>query len=218
MRFQTGHNTMRALFKIVTVVLALVVSAGGAIAAGPEQPIETLHATLLDAMKMGQSAGVKARYAALKPNLEAIYNFQRMIEVATGSYWTTADAEMQAKLTASFARMSIMTYADRFRSYDGEEFRILGQRPGPRDTVLVDTEIDRGPNARLAPGDTRTVPITYAMALDDGKWRIVDVLLDRSISELALRRSEYNGILRDGGPAKLVEVLDRKSNQLAASE
>lgn len=209
---------MRALLQTITIVLALVFSAGGASAAGPEEAVETLHAALLNAMKMGPSAGVTARYTALQPKMEAVYNFRRMIEVATGSYWASADAETQANLTAAFARMSIMTYADRFRGYDGEDFRVLGQRPGPRDTVLIDTEIDRGPNARLAPGETRTVPITYVMAQDDGKWRIIDVLLERNISELALRRSEYNSILRDGGPAKLIEVLNQKSNQLAASE
>ena len=55
------------------------------------------------------------------------------------------------------------------------------------------------------------------MAERDGAWRIVDVLLERSISELAVRRSEYNQVLRTGGADKLAEVLDQKTAQLGTN-
>lgn len=209
---------MRALFHTFVLVIVLLLPRGGAFAASPQEAIETLHATLLEVMKMAPSAGTQARYDVLKPKLDSIYDFRRMIEVAAGSYWANADSETQDKLAAAFARMSVMTYADRFRTYNGESFRVLGERPGPRDTVLVETEIDRGPQARLAAGESQTVPITYVMTQNDGHWQITDVLLDQSISELALRRSEYSKILRDGGPAQLIDVLNKKSDQLAASK
>jgi phospholipid transport system substrate-binding protein len=58
------------------------------------------------------------------------------------------------------------------------------------------------------------VPLTYVMAERDGSWRIIDVLLDRSISELAVRRSEYNQVLRNGGLNELAATLDKKADQL----
>lgn len=209
---------MRVLLRTLVVALVLILGGGGAFATSPQETIETLHSALLGAMKMDAKAGIEARYTALKPKLDSIYDFRRMIEVASGSYWAGADAQTQAELAAAFARMSVMTYADRFNGYNGEQFRVLGERAGPRDTVLVDTEIDRGPEARLAPGEERTVPITYVMAQSEGAWRIIDVLLEQSISELALRRSEYSKILREGGPAQLIAVLNQKSDQMAAAK
>lgn len=209
---------MRPLFQIAALIMILLLPSGGAFAAAPQDSIESLHTVLLQAMKAGPSATVEARYALLKPKLDAIYDFRRMIEVAAGSTWANTDAATQNKLADAFARFSVMTYASRFGSFAGEEFRITGERPGARDTVLVDTEIDRGANAQLAPGENRTVTISYVMAKTDDGWRIIDVILDQSISELALRRSEYSRTLRSGGADQLIEVLNKKSDELAAAK
>ncbi len=209
---------MRPLFQIAALVMILLLPSGGAFASAPQDSIESLHNVLLQAMKAGPSATVEARYALLKPKLDAIYDFRRMIEVAAGSTWANTDAATQNKLADAFARFSVMTYASRFSSFAGEEFRITGERPGARDTVLVDTEIDRGANAQLAPGENRTVAISYVMAKTDDGWRIIDVILDQSISELALRRSEYSRTLRSGGADQLIEVLNKKSDELAAAK
>ena len=42
-------------------------------------------------------------------------------------------------------------------------------------------------------------------------WRIIDVIVESSISELAVRRSEYARILRQGGTGELIGVLDGKT-------
>ena len=71
--------------------------------------------------------------------------------------------------------------------------------------------------ARQIPqADGKPVPLSYVLAKQNGDWRIVDVLMDKSISELAVRRSEFQPVLGSGGPDKLVEVLDAKTNQLRA--
>ena len=57
--------------------------------------------------------------------------------------------------------------------------------------------------------------VTYVLAERDGDWRIVNVLLNGSISELAVRRSEYAGVLRDGGVDRLIDVLGSKADKLA---
>ena len=47
-----------------------------------------------------------------------------------------------------------------------------------------------------------------------GRWRIVDVLLDGSISELAMRRSEYRRVLKKNGVDGLIQTLNSKAAQL----
>ncbi|MFO1129395.1 MAG: ABC transporter substrate-binding protein [Rhodospirillales bacterium] len=181
----------------------------------PRDVIESLHALLLKTLQSGKGS-VQSRYDLLAPELGRIYDFRRMIEVATGSAWAGADEGQRDKLTAAFARLSTMIYADRFGGgFSGEKFEVTGERAGPRDTTLVDTLIHRGPNTPIPPGETPTVAVTYVLAQSDGQWRIVDVLLDRSISELAVRRSEYATILRDGGVDRLIAVLTEKADNLA---
>ena len=56
--------------------------------------------------------------------------------------------------------------------------------------------------------------ITYVTHKIKGEWRIIDVLLDAGISELAVRRSEYRRVLKTGGVDGLIETLNRKADQL----
>ncbi len=104
--------------------------------------------------------------------------------------------------------MSISTYASQFGGFSGEAFEIVGERPGPQETRLVETRILRPRNSPVA--------ITYVVKEADGRWRITDVLLDNTISELAVRRSEYRRILKRLGPEGLIGVLNHKANVLVS--
>ncbi len=197
---------MRILRAIVLFIAVCVVSSAAAAASAPVAVIEALHEKLIETMKQADQLGMDGRYRALQPILEESFDFQRMIAAAAGSYWTQASEAERQRLTEAFTKLSITTYAARFNGWTGESFETLGERAGPRDSVFVDTRLNR-------PKDP-AVPITYVLTETDGRWRIVDVLLDKSISELAVRRSEYSQVLRSGGPEKLAEVLDQKAAEL----
>ena len=197
---------MRILRAIVLFIAVCVVSSAAAAASAPVAVIEALHEKLIETMKQADQLGMDGRYRALQPILEESFDFQRMIAAAAGSYWTQASEAERQRLTEAFTKLSITTYAARFNGWTGESFETLGERAGPRDSVFVDTRLNR-------PKDP-AVPITYVLTETDGRWRIVDVLLDKSISELAVRRSADSQVLRSGGPEKLAEVLDQKAAEL----
>ena len=56
--------------------------------------------------------------------------------------------------------------------------------------------------------------LIYVTRLFKGQWRIIDVLVDSGISELAVRRSEYRKVLRTKGIDGLVNTLNAKADQL----
>lgn len=198
---------MRRLRPFVLALILIVFAVDARSQSPAVTVIEHLHATLLEVMKNAQQLGFKGRYQKLDPVLQQTFDFPRMIAVAVGQQWTTASDEQRRKLITAFTNLSVTTYAARFNGFSGESFEVLGERPGPRDTVLVDTRINRPTEGPVA--------ITYVMAERDGAWQIIDVLLDRSISEMAVRRSEYAQVLREGGPDKLAETLDAKAEELA---
>lgn len=197
---------MRFLYRTFLCALVLVSSTSARAALSPTAVIESLHQSLIETMKDAQRLGIDGRYKQLQPILEKSFDFERMIAIAAGSYWASADEAQRRRLLEAFTKLSVTTYAARFNGFSGETFEMLGQRQGPRDTALVDTRLNRT--------DGPPVPITYVMTERDGEWRIVDVLLDKSISELAVRRSEYNQVLRTSGTEGLSETLDEKAAQL----
>jgi phospholipid transport system substrate-binding protein len=197
----------RPLFRLwLACVLLIAVATGLRADSATVGVIERLHQALIETMQQADRLDIDARYAKLEPVLTQTFDFERMIAAAAGSYWTGASDAEKDRLQQAFTHLSVMTYAARFSGFSGERFETLGERPGPRGSVLVDTQLVRP--------DAPAVAITYVMADSDGTPRIVDVLLDRSISELAVRRSEYNQVLRNGGVEKLASTLDEKAEAL----
>ena len=194
---------MRFLYTLVIFGLTLLSASMARAATSPTEVIDRLHQHLLITMKDAERLGIDGRYKQLAPVLVESFDFERMIAAAAGSYWASADEDQRRKLLEAFTDLSITTYAARFNGFSGESFEIIGQRQGPRDAMLVDTRLNRT--------DAPPVPITYVMAERDGNWRIIDVLLDKSISELAVRRSEYNQVLRNSGTAGLAQTLEEKA-------
>ena len=197
--------TLKVLLLLAGVLTALP-------AAAQEDPARTViqrfQQSLLAVMKEAKSLGVTGRYQRLQPRIEEAFHLPLMIRVATGSFWRKADKEQRSRLVAAFKRLSISTYANRFDGYSGQVFEIVDQRPGPQKTVLVKTRI-------VSPGDS-PARLTYVVKEYKGQWRIVDILLDNDISELAVRRSEYRRLLRQKGVDGLIATLNDKADGLVA--
>ena len=172
----------------------------------PQGKVEAFHAALIDVMKQAKTLGVEDRFKILKPSVENSFDFKLMIALASGKYWRTATDTRQTKLKSAFARFSVATYADRFSGFSGEAFKTLSVVNGPRRTMLVRTQITR-------PNNT-PVPLTYVTRMRDGEWRIIDVLVDDGISELAVRRSEYRSVLKERGISGLISLLETKTKKL----
>jgi len=175
---------------------------------GPAAVIEGLNAALLEVMTAADQLGYEGRFKQLAPVLEASYDFPFMARVASGTTWRDMSAQQQDELVALFTEMSIASYAARFDGFSGEAFEILGEAPGPRDAVVVES--------RLLRPDDRPVGLSYVMRDQGDSWRIVDVLLDAKFSELARQKAEFAAVLRDGGVADLKALLQKKIATLEA--
>ncbi len=174
----------------------------------PSTVIDEFHQDLLMVMKEARALGIQGRYDYLAGSMDQAFDMGRMVRIATGGFWRKASSEQRKTLIVAFKRMSVTIYADQFDSYSGQSFETIGERPGPQKTVLVETRIIR-------PGEG-PANLTYVMKKVKGRWRIADVLLDNSISQLAVRRSEYRGVLKSRGVDGLITVLNDKADRLIA--
>ncbi|MDA1091343.1 MAG: ABC transporter substrate-binding protein [Proteobacteria bacterium] len=176
--------------------------------ASPSQVVTAFQETLLDVMKNAKALGVRGRYDKLNGRIKQTFHLGLMAQIASGSYWRKASKIETDKLVAAFSHLSISTYASQFDGYSGQSFKTQGEKPGPQNTTLIKTQI-------ITP-DSTPVDITYVTREIKGQWRVIDVLLDTGISELAVRRSEYRRILNTGGIGGLISTLNTKANQLLA--
>jgi phospholipid transport system substrate-binding protein len=172
--------------------------------------VETLHAALLGVLKDSATLPYAARFARLAPVVQQTFDLAFMAEKCIGRSWRTLDAEDRTRWIATFTRFTTANYAGRFTGFAGQSFETLGEEPGASDTTLVRTEL-------VNPAE-ENVELTYRLRKVGDDWRIIDVYLDGTVSELALRRTEYSSVLKRDGFDTLVELVDEKIAKLAATE
>jgi len=165
--------------------------------------VKNFYAQLVETMKQGEKLGFDGRFKKLQPAVQAAFDLPTMTRLAVGLVWTKATPEEQKQLIDGFTSFSTANYANNFTSFNGEQFDVTSERAF-KDGVIVET--------KLTPKDHAVVALNYLMRKNDhGAWKIIDVFLDGSISELANRRSEFGAIAgREGIPA-LVNTLGTKS-------
>jgi len=196
---------------VAAIFLAIVVNSTGvqplrAEPASASAVVGNFHGHLLGVMKEAKSLSVDDRFQRLSAPIDAAFDLWRMIRVAASPQWKSAVQSERQKLFDTFRRLSIATYAAQFDGYSGQQFKTMGERPGPQKTVLVATKIIET--------DGDAVGLTYVMKKTASRWLIADVLLDDSISQLAVRRSEYRHILKKSGIEGLVATLSAKADTL----
>src|SRR5260370_33737399 len=103
-----------------------------------------------------------------------------MTRLAVGPAWGSLSAAQQQQLLGAFAHCIAATYAARFDSYSGEQLQVPGERPSGAE-VMVQTKI--------AKSNGEATRLDYLMRQNQGSWRISDVYLDGTISQLAVQRS-----------------------------
>ena len=168
--------------------------------------VEQWHAALLDVMRQARSLSVQGRYDQLKPVMDVCFDLPTMTRIAIGPLWPSIVPDQQAALTQAFSEWSIATYASRFNGFSGESFITSGETELRNGDRMVRTALNRPSN--------NPVQLNYLLRRTGNAWRVVDVYLAGSISELASRRADFSGLLTEGGPARLVAELRRRSTIL----
>lgn len=176
--------------------------------AGTEAParIQAFYDILLECMKRGDVLGFEGRYELVKPVLNETFDVATMCRIAVGPDWTTMSGEEKGALLQTFDRYIITTYAARFRSFNNQRFEVGEAKPASDDRVLVET--------RLVRSNGEPVALNYLFRMTENNWRVIDIYLAGSISQMAQLRSEFAQSLRQGGSAALISSLEEKIEEL----
>jgi len=176
---------------------------------GAVATVSAFYDTLMHAMKDGKQLGFTGRRDLLAPAVTRAFDLPLMTRITIGPQWASLTADEQQKLVRAFSDYSIATYANRFDDYSGEKFDVV-----PKATTSTSGDVIV--RSKLVPGNGDPVELDYLMRQASGVWKIVDVYLSGTISQLAAQRSEFTSVLRKGGAAALIQSLRDKVAQLAS--
>lgn len=194
--------------------LALSIAlASGALAplayAAPTDPaaakIDSLDASLIEAMKAGKAAGAQGRFKLISPTVEAAFDLPAMLRVAVGPDWTKISADDQATLTTAYRRFAIANYAKNFDGYSGQKFVLSPD-------ILV-RGADKIVSTQLTGGGT-DVSLKYRLRDSGSGWKVIDVFYNGAISQVTTQRSDFAAALASGGAKALTAKLNAQSEKL----
>ncbi|MGD0434360.1 MAG: ABC transporter substrate-binding protein, partial [Acetobacteraceae bacterium] len=151
-------------------------------------PVQRLDAALLVAMRAGQGTPFEQRYAALAPVVDQTFDLNAVLAGSIGLRWSGLPNDQKAQLLAAFRRYSVASYTASFNHFSGQAFQVLPTvRPVGNGEVIV--------QSKLVSGDGSVTPLNYVMRNGPSGWKAVDVLVDGSISRVAVQRSDFRSLL-----------------------
>ena len=146
---------------------------------------------------------------ALTPLIENTHDLAYMARMTIKSHWNTLDDDQRKQFVGAFSELSVANYASRFRDLANVKFRTLNERPMSRGRVEIRTE--------LSEENADSVALNYVLHETASGWRIINVLAD-GVSELAMKRTQYQQIFKTQDFAALVRHLQQQRHDLRQEE
>ncbi len=168
----------------------------------PKDVVNELHAGLLTTMQESSTLGFQQRFDQLKPVVSDTFDVTFMGSKSVGRHWNKLSAEEQQVWLDKFVSYVTANYVGNFDQYDGESFEVLGEEEAQRDTRIVLTRLN-------VPGGEDVI-FNYRLRMTPQGWRIIDIYLKGTVSELALRRSDFTTTLKNKGFPVLASTVDQK--------
>lgn len=203
---------------LVTLVLSLVISL--AAQAAPERSPDEVIRHSVETLT-GKIEGRRDHFAQNMPELEAlvddslenIADFRYIGASVMGRYFANATPRQRSRFVETFRQTLIDTYAKGLVTFDYRELRVLESQDARRhaDQAGVDMEV--------VANDGTVYPVSYSLRLDDGDWRVVNVIVNginlgltfRNQFDQAMRNHgrDYDAVIDGWSPDVGVEKLEQ---------
>lgn len=194
------------------VAAALPVAFGGlplaAQDAGPTAPVSALNQGLQAISQAGRATPFAQRVAMLAPVVARAFALEDVLRASVGPRYAGLPADQKASLLQVFTDYTLASYVSNFDSGGGNRFVV-----GPQ-TRAVGT--DQVVSTQIGPASGTPTRLDYVVRNGPAGWQIVDVLIDGSISQVAVQRSDFRRLLSGGSADPLIASLRKRAASLAA--
>jgi phospholipid transport system substrate-binding protein len=170
-------------------------------------PAHQLIDGLLRVMQAGHNTPFSQRFSMLAPVIDQTFDLTTILNLSVGATWQSMPPDQQAILLKAFRRYTVSSYVNSFDNYSGQRFLVNPETRTVGNEQVVQTQI--------IPVAGEGHELDYVMREGPAGWRIVDVLADGAISRVAVQRSDFRQLIRQGGASALAQNLEAKSANLA---
>jgi phospholipid transport system substrate-binding protein len=184
---------------LLTAMLALPQTA--AAAESPRQVVESLTNAVLVVLRDGGLSDDEKR-RRIEEIAYATIDFSTVSRLVLARNWKRLSPPQQDEFVHEFKRHLSVTYGDNVRNYKDETVSVVGDRAEARGDWTVQTKVNR-PTAE-------DVLVDYRLRQRDGRWQIIDVIIE-GVSLVSNFRSQFQEIVANGGPERLLELLREKN-------
>ena len=198
-----GKSLFNFKLKSIFVLLFLISSTNFSYVYGNSmipKSLEKLHNSLLD---IGLNKISKNDKDIMNAIIKDTYAVKKMSNIVLGKYWVEASDIEKNEFSKKFVEFISSNYLKRFTNANKLEINYGQTEEISKKYIMVFTQFNFTNNDSLK--------INYLLIRDEKNWKIFDVLLDGSISEIATKKSEFSKILEKGGINSLIKMLSDQS-------
>ena len=133
------------------------------------------------------------------------YNSEKMLSMIIGEQWKNVSNEKRKEIIDIFEEYIAKNYVRRFSKIKDFSF-VENKEQNVGKFVMV--------RSNLVIGKKEKVSISYLLSNEKNKWKIFDVLLAGSVSEIATKKSEFKSFIKGGNIDPLIDALKKKNKDL----
>lgn len=159
------------------------------------QTVVTLQKTLKE-ISQNESSDI---FLKTLEAVKTLYDAEKMIQMIVGNQWKTITKEEKKKLTQVFEEYITSNYLRMFKKIKNPSFKLIDEKKIGNNYILIKTN--------LIINDHENVEINYLLIKNKNGWRIFDVLLAGSVSEIATKKSEFSKYLKNNDINQLINAL-----------
>ena len=165
--------------------------------------VERLQTSMIEVIKESPALSYEERFKAIEKIAQFSFDIPGMARASYGPGYGSLTAEQKRTWLATYEKFHISSLAYSMQKYRGQTYRTLGYLEPGHDLVIVESKLD-------FPGRIADVLINYRVFRTHEGWRIVDVYSPPTVSEIAVRRAEYQTVLdRRGFDGLIAEMQAR---------
>lgn len=185
---------------ILTVCLICPVPA---LAGVPLETVKGYADKVLDVLRdpaLKAEAAKKTKKDKLRAISEKMFDFTELSRRTLANNWKKLSPEQQKEFISLYTSLLEDAYANKILAFSDEKITFTKEVPLSEKTVEVQSMVLRS---------SAEIPIFYRVILQDGAWRVYDVVVE-GVSLSSNYRSQFREILVNKPPESLLETLRKK--------
>lgn len=193
--------------RIAALTIALAIGALATLVAGattgPRDVVETMANQVLDILR-SDGSNTTERRAKVEETIYRYVDFDTLSRLVMARNWRKLNDEQKAEFKTHFKKHLSDTYGENIDNYKNESVEVLSERQEKRGDVTVKSKIVRGGSEDIL------VDYRLRKKKNSEDWRIIDVVIE-GVSLVANFRSQFQDIMSNGGPDRLLKLLREKN-------